>query len=159
MKEVLRKFLIAFFAGMTVVVLIVGIFRAKKVRTGPVASETDDSTTSTATNTQKEATPTSTNIQNATSTKPSDTKKTFLGDTYRIPWGDVQVGITVTNGVISEVTMPKVPSSPPSRYAEPLLISQATSAKSSNIQGVSGATYTSLAFKRSLESAIAQAGI
>jgi hypothetical protein len=53
--------------------------------------------------------------------------------------------------------MPTIPNSPPSVYAEPYLVQQALSAGSANIQGVSSATYTSIAFKSSLESAIAKA--
>lgn len=42
-------------------------------------------------------------------------------------------------------------------YARPYLIEQALRAKSANIQGVSGATYTSIAFQYSLESTIVSA--
>jgi hypothetical protein len=55
--------------------------------------------------------------------------------------------------------MPQIPNSPPSVYAEPYLVQQALALGTANIQGVSGATYTSLAFKSSLESALSQAKI
>lgn len=82
---------------------------------------------------------------------------TVTGQTYQTPYGRVSVSITVNNGKITGVTMPQFPNSSPSIYAEPYLIQQALAAGSANIQGVSGATYTSIAFKSSLESAIAQA--
>jgi uncharacterized protein with FMN-binding domain len=81
----------------------------------------------------------------------------FTGNTYKTPWGNAVASIVVTKGKITEVTMPQVPNSPPSTYAEPYLVDQALRAGSAKIQGVSGATYTSLAFKSSLESAIAKA--
>lgn len=79
---------------------------------------------------------------------------TFRGSAYQTPWGNAVASITVANGKITGVTMPQVPPSPPSEYAAPYLIQQALAAGSANIQGVSGATYTSIAFKSSLESAI-----
>lgn len=82
---------------------------------------------------------------------------TFTGNAYSTPWGNAVASITVTNGKITGVTMPVVPNSPPSQQAEPYLVQQALSAGSANIQGVSGATYASIAFKSSLESAIAKA--
>ena len=46
-----------------------------------------------------------------------------------------------------------------SAYAEPILASEALTAQSANIDIVSGATYTSEAYTRSLQSALDQAGI
>jgi uncharacterized protein with FMN-binding domain len=90
--------------------------------------------------------------------KTTDTSVlSYIGKTYSTPYGDASAAIKVQGGVIIDVTMPQVPNSPPSLYAQPYLISQALAAGSANIQGVSGATYTSIAFKSSLESAIAQA--
>lgn len=83
---------------------------------------------------------------------------TFTGAAYQTPWGNAVASATFTNGKITAVTMPQVPNSPPSIQAKPYLIAQALAIGSANIQGVSGATYASIAFKSSLESAIAQAG-
>lgn len=83
---------------------------------------------------------------------------TFTGSAYQTPWGNAVASVTFTNGKITDVTMPQVPNSPPSIQAKPYLIAQALATGSANIQGVSGATYASIAFKSSLESAIAQAG-
>lgn len=82
---------------------------------------------------------------------------TFTGNPYQTPWGNAVASVTITNGKIIGVAMPTIPNSPPSQYAEPYLVQQALAAGSANIQGVSGATYASLAFKSSLESAIAKA--
>ena len=82
---------------------------------------------------------------------------TFTGSAYQTPWGNAVASVTFTNGKITAVSMPQVPNSPPSIQAKPYLIAQALAAGSANIQGVSGATYASIAFKSSLENAIAQA--
>lgn len=84
---------------------------------------------------------------------------TFTGSAYQTPWGNAVASVTFTNGKITGVTMPQVPNSPPSIQAKPYLIAQALAAGSANIQGVSGATYASIAFKSSLENAIAQASV
>ncbi len=82
---------------------------------------------------------------------------TFTGSAYQTPWGNAVASVTFVNGKITAVSMPQVPNSPPSVQAKPYLIAQALAAGSANIQGVSGATYASIAFKSSLENAIAQA--
>lgn len=100
----------------------------------------------------------STSATPATKTPPkAGVSGTFTGNAYGTPWGNAVASITISNGKITGVTMPVVPNSPPSVYAEPYLVQQALSAGSANIQGVSGATYASLAFKQSLESAISKA--
>lgn len=88
---------------------------------------------------------------------PTGVSGTFTGNAYSTPWGNTVASVTLTNGRITNVAMPTIPNSPPSFYAEPYLVQQALSAGSANIQGVSGATVVSDAFKLSLESAIAKA--
>lgn len=87
----------------------------------------------------------------------SNVSGSFTGNAYQTPWGNTVASITFTNGKITAVSMPQVPNSPPSVQAKPYLIAQALAAGNANIQGVSGATYVSIAFKSSLESAIAKA--
>lgn len=75
--------------------------------------------------------------------------------------GNVQVQITIDNGVITTINTPVIPSGANAAYANmaiPTLVSEAISAQSANIQGVSGASYFSNAWKQSLASAIASAG-
>lgn len=109
-------------------------------------SETPTATTRTATTTARNT------------TSQAGVSGTFIGDTHQTPWGNASASIVVKNGKITEVTMPQVPNSPPSLQAEPYLVAQALAAGSANIQGVSGATYVSIAFKSSLENAITKAG-
>ncbi|MGB2580611.1 MAG: FMN-binding protein [Minisyncoccia bacterium] len=92
-----------------------------------------------------------------TTTPSGSVSGTFTGAAYQTPWGNAVVSVTFTNGKITAVAMPQVPNSPPSVEAKPFLIDQTLKAGGANIQGVSGATYASIAFKSSLESAIVKA--
>ena len=74
-------------------------------------------------------------------------------------YGDVQVRITTTGGHITKVAAVSLPngdgrSQQISSFAGPQLAQQALAAQSANIDGVSGATYTSDSYKTSLQSAI-----
>jgi uncharacterized protein with FMN-binding domain len=84
--------------------------------------------------------------------------KTVAGPTVSTRWGPVQVQITVTNGKLTDITALQLPtggrSGRISSSAEPVLRSQALAAQSAAIDGVSGATYTSVAYARSLQSAL-----
>ena len=79
-------------------------------------------------------------------------------------WGTVQVEITVDGGQLTDVAALQLPggdrrSASISSRVEPTLRSQALSAQSAEIDGVSGATYTSVAYSRSLQAALDSAGI
>lgn len=162
--RLLQKFLIVFFVGAFLTILIIGSSRIKK-QIGIVAvngpGTNNSGTGSNAQNSSNLNTSAVSPSQNPNSQslpkKTSSLIQTFTGTTYRIPWGDVTAEIQVQNGKIINISMPNVPDSSPSLYAQPILVDQALKAGSSNIQGVSGATYTSLAFQKSLESAIVQA--
>lgn len=142
----LQNYFIVFFALLSVTIIVLGVSRIKKNSLGDTTSTPPSPTPS---NGAIPSSPSSTNATNGS----------FTGNTYQTPYGNVVAAIEVKGGKIVAVTMPKVPNSPPSIYAEPYLIDQALKAGSANIQGVSGATYTSIAFKSSLESAIAKAGV
>ena len=131
----IQKFLVFFFTAISIILVVMGISRIKKPEVIAEAPK-------------------------PTPPAPVDTTSAFTiaGNSYQTPWGNAVASVTVKNGKVIAVEMPSVPPSPPSVYAEPFLVDQALKAGSANIQGVSGATYTSLAFKSSLESAIAKAG-
>ena len=71
--------------------------------------------------------------------------------------------MTVVNGQVTDVTALELPSGGRSgqisREAEPILHDEALSAQSASIDGVSGATYTSLAYEQSLQAALDAAGL
>jgi uncharacterized protein with FMN-binding domain len=78
-------------------------------------------------------------------------------------YGIVQVRVTVSAGRITNVTAvqlsaPDVHSQEINAQAEPLLRSEVTSAQSAQIDGVSGATYTSQGYEASLQSALDKLG-
>jgi uncharacterized protein with FMN-binding domain len=77
-------------------------------------------------------------------------------------YGVVQVKITVQNGKITDAQAVRAPSGSNDRYTQyavPRLRQQTIAAQSANIQGVSGASFTSYAWYQSLVSAIAKAGL
>jgi uncharacterized protein with FMN-binding domain len=77
-------------------------------------------------------------------------------------YGPVQVEVQVSNGSVIEVIAVQLPSGGRSgrisQIAGPLLRQEALSAQNANIDGVSGATYTSRAYEQSLQAALDQAG-
>jgi uncharacterized protein with FMN-binding domain len=87
---------------------------------------------------------------------------TFQGDVIDTRWGPVQVAATVANGKITNVTTLASPNDKQksisiNNRATPILRTEALSAQSANIDGVSGATYTSEGYAQSLQSALDQA--
>lgn len=89
--------------------------------------------------------------------------ETLTGGVFASRYGNTQVQVTITNGQITSVTALQLPtggrSGQISQYVEPILSSEALTAQNANIDIVSGATYTSEAYARSLQSALDQAGI
>ena len=87
---------------------------------------------------------------------------TFTGPSVFVNYGNVQVKITVVNGRITDAVAVKAPSGRNDRYtnmAVPILKAQTLKAQSANIQGASGASYTSYGWHTSLQGALAQAGL
>jgi hypothetical protein len=80
--------------------------------------------------------------------------QTVVGADQPNQYGDVQVQVTYSRGQITDVTDSR--SQEISAIAGPQLASQAISAQSASIDGVSGATYTSVGYQASLQSAIDQ---
>jgi len=86
----------------------------------------------------------------------------YTGKSEDAYYGNVQVKVTINNGKISDVIILDRPqNNGTSNYinsqAMPMLIAKAISAQSANINMISGASYSSPAFQKSLASALAQA--
>jgi uncharacterized protein with FMN-binding domain len=86
---------------------------------------------------------------------------TFTGNAINTPYGTVQIALVVQNGQIVDVQELQLPSDRQlsaqiSREAGPLLRQEVLQAQSANINGVSGASYTSYGFYLSLQSALSQ---
>ena len=87
---------------------------------------------------------------------------TFTGPSVFVNYGNVQVKITVVNGRITDAVAVVAPSGRNDRWtnmAVPILKQQTLKAQSANIQGASGASYTSYGWYTSLQGALAQAGL
>lgn len=87
---------------------------------------------------------------------------TVTGDAVQIPFGTVQVQVTMQNGQITDVQTLQAPNDNPhsssiSSYATPQLRSEALQAQSAQVNTISGATYTSEGYLQSLQSALAKA--
>ena len=98
----------------------------------------------------------------APATSPAVMNGTFTGPSVFVNYGNVQVQITVVNGRITDAIAVKVPSGKNDRYtnmAVPILKQQTLAAQSANIKGASGASYTSYGWFKSLQGAMADAGL
>jgi uncharacterized protein with FMN-binding domain len=92
------------------------------------------------------------------------TDGTYTGTPVNAYYGTVQVQATVQNGALADVTFLQYPSDRStskmiSNKAMPILTKEALQIQSAQVDGVSGATDTSNAFKQSLASALTQAKI
>jgi uncharacterized protein with FMN-binding domain len=84
---------------------------------------------------------------------------TVDGASIATRWGSVQVRVTIAGGAITDVTALQLPSGDHhsadiSARVEPVLRSSALAAQSAEIDVVSGATYTSIAYAESLQAAL-----
>ena len=128
---------------------------AKPVATkkaGSGSSETNNSATTAAT----------ASATTAAVTTPTAINGTFTGPSVFVNYGNVQVKITVVNGRITDAVAVQAPSGRNDRWtnmAVPILKQQTLAAQSANIQGASGASYTSYGWYTSLQGALAQAGL
>ena len=105
--------------------------------------------------------PTHSATASATAT-PAAKNGTFTGPAVFVNYGTVQVKITVTNGKITDAVAVQAPGGRNDRYtnmAVPILKQQTLKAQSANIQGASGASYTSYGWYKSLQGALADAGL
>jgi uncharacterized protein with FMN-binding domain len=107
-------------------------------------------------------TPTPTPTPDATRTpKPTPSTQVIDGKVVNTRYGAIQVEITVKNGKLIDVQALQLPydrqySAEISQYVEPYLRREALQAQSANIDLISGATYTSDGYARSLQSALRQ---
>ena len=124
----------------------------------PVATKT--------TETKKAPATASSSASTAVATNPAPASKgvsgTFVGPSVNANYGNVQVQITVKDGKITDATALQAPSGKNDRWtnmALPILKKQTLAAQSANIQGASGASYTSYGWYTSLQGALAKAGL
>ena len=104
----------------------------------------------------------STSSGTSATTASGMTDGTYTGGAANTRYGPVQVQITVSGGAIADVQVVDYPHSDRrdqeiNQRALPILVSETTQTQSSQIDMVSGATYTSQGYIASLQSAIDQA--
>jgi uncharacterized protein with FMN-binding domain len=100
----------------------------------------------------------------ATTPASAPSSNQFDGDVVPTRYGDVQVRVTVKGGQIVDVTPLALPngdgrSSEISNVAGPQLRQEVLTAQSGQVDGISGASYTSQGYAASAASAIAKAGL
>ena len=146
----------------------------KKVVKKVVAKATSQATTSTQ-NSATQATPSATPTQTQSSTPtpapakvvvPAPAKNTangtFTGPSVFVSYGNVQVEITVRDGKIVDAQALQSPNGRSQRfsdYALPQLRQETLAAQSASISNISGASYTSYGWYKSLQGALAKAGL
>ncbi|TFC01141.1 FMN-binding protein [Cryobacterium adonitolivorans] len=124
-------------------------------------TQTQTSSLSQTTDAADSAAPATTGTVTPTATGASGT---FAGTAAQTRFGNVQVQIAVADGTITDVTALHLTdhdqrSVSISNRAAPVLRQQVLAAQSANVQGVSGATYTTDGYLTSLQSALDQAGL
>ena len=131
------------------------------IKTSPTKTGTSNPNTSTQTSAPAPATPTP--VKTAT-TAPTvnSVNGTFTGPVVDVSYGNVQVQITVTNGKITDAQALIAPTGKNDKYTKmslPTLRQQTLAAQSTSIQGVSGASYTTYGWRKSLQGAMVKAGL
>jgi uncharacterized protein with FMN-binding domain len=126
----------------------------------PVATKKATAAASASATATASATPTA--AATTAAAAPAAKSGTFTGPSVYVNYGNVQVQITVVNGRITDAIAVKAPSGRNDRYtnmAVPILKQQTLAAQSANIKGASGASYTSYGWFKSLQGALADAGL
>jgi uncharacterized protein with FMN-binding domain len=113
--------------------------------------------------------PTTSQPDSAASTQPGSTKpggtKTVDGPVVNYSYGNLSVSVTVSGSKITKVGIASLDDFGESRSEEidqqsiPILEQQAVQAQGADIQGVSGASYTSAGFEHSLQAALRTLGL
>ena len=132
---------------------------AKPVATKKATAKATPAASATATATHS-ATPTA--AATTAAAAPAAKSGTFTGPAVFVNYGTVQVKITVQNGKIVDAVAVQAPSGRNDRYTQmavPILKQQTLAAQSANIKGASGASYTSYGWFKSLQGALADAGL
>ena len=142
--------------SILVVVGIAGIIALVTYK--PTDSSSTDTTLSSTSSTSS-GTSSSTGSSTATGTYKSGT---YTGSVSENEYGPVRVSVTIANNKITSVSMLQTPndhqrSQEINSYATPILIKEAISSQTADVDAVSGATATSMSFTESLQSALDQA--
>ena len=128
-------------------------------------SAPNSTATTTPSTTLPGSTSTSTTAPTTTTTAPPTVSKTATGPVVNYFFGTVSISVTVSGKKITNIGIASLNdggnprSQQIDQYALPQLEQQALAANGVNIQGVSGATYTSQGFAQSLQGALSKVGL
>ena len=105
---------------------------------------------------------TSSSVQSSSTQMAAYKDGTYQGGTYSSRYGDVRLSVVIQNGKIVDVATDVLTEFDPQSQeidneAVPRLKSQALAVQSANIDSVSGASFTSASYQRSLQSALDKA--
>lgn len=130
-------------------------------RTSPTTTPTTTRPTTPQTQATQPAPPTQPTRQTAPPTTAPTTTRSATGQDIQYQYGDIQLQVTENGSRITKVKVVQngatdMRSQEINAQAVPMLQQQALQAQSANIDGVSGATFTSYAYAQSLQSALDQ---
>ena len=141
------------------------VTKKKKTTASKSASASASATPTQSATASATPTPTATKTTAApvvTKAAASSASGTFVGPSVFVNYGNVQVEITVSNGKITDAKALQSPNGRSQRWSDmalPQLRQQTLSANGDQIQGASGASYTSYGWYKSLQGAMAKAGL
>jgi uncharacterized protein with FMN-binding domain len=135
--------------------------------TGSATTGTQPASTTGGSSTSSTSSAASTTAPAATGSSTSTTssqKRSATGEDVSFQYGDLQVKVTVSGRRVTDVSVVSLEVSDPrsqsiDQSALPELRQEAISAQSGQIDGVSGASYTSQAYEQSLQSALDKLGV
>lgn len=161
----MKKIAVTIFVLITFVIYSIhqrteGMQAVQRVANAASAANSTNTTTQTATQPTNQPTTNTTTPTQSTSAQYKD--GSYTGASSDAFYGYVQVRATVSGGKLTGVTFLDYPqdrgnSIAINDYAMPILKQQAIKAQSAQVDGVSGATDTSMAFVQSLSDALNQA--
>lgn len=161
----MRRALLAIVTTSAALVLLLGFktHPATSLANPPAAISGTGGTTSSGSDTTGTTSAPTPSASASTKSSTSATR-TVTGDAASTRYGPVQVQVTLSGNKITSVTAIDYPANDPrdyqiNSYAIPILNQEAVNANSANIDMVSGATFTSMGYVQSLQSALDKAGV
>jgi uncharacterized protein with FMN-binding domain len=138
-------------------------FRTQSLTASPTSSSAITSTTAPSTSSSSTSSSSTTGTSTTGTSSTSSASGTATGAAEETRYGLVQVKVTVSEGRIEDVTAVELSATDAhseqiNSEAVPELRQEVLSAQSAQIDGVSGATYTSQGYEASLQSALDQLG-
>ncbi len=140
---------------------VIGKPASLKNNNNTIASNNTSNSLSTSSSSNSNSNSNSSSTSSVT-TSSKYTDGTYVGPTEDAYYGNVQVSVTISGGKINDVKFLQYPNSHYTsviinQQAMPYLKQEAIQSQSSNVQLISGATFTSQAFVQSLQAALNKA--